>query len=75
MYSILLSKEEEKEKDVLYPMSVTLDVSHFERSLLNAEAPANAIQKKQYDKKVIQKKKESKKNYFVNNKIHYQYKI
>ena len=136
-----------RERDVLYPMSVTLDVSHFERSPLNTRASLNAIQKKQKGKKLyrqrkkvrrtilliirfiintryrwvrqggreregrtsshlgdtgyiplweitveltctfkrytkenkkiksIQKKKESKKNYFVNNKIHYQYKI
>ena len=49
----------ERERDVLCPMSLTLDVFHFERSPLNAQALPNAIQKKQKDKKVIQKKKES----------------
>ena len=68
-----MRKEKERKRDVLANMVVTLEVSHFERSPLNALAEANAIQKKQKDKKVIQKKKESKKNYLVNNKIHYQY--
>ena len=47
-------------------MSVTLDVSHWERDLLNAVADWNATQKKHKDKKllIIKKKKESKKNYF-----------
>ena len=43
--------------DVLYRMSVTLDVSHFEISPLNAEARQNAIQKKQKDKKSYRKRK------------------
>ena len=71
-----MRKEEERERewDVLVSMLVTLDVSHFERSLLNAEALSNAIQKKQQDKKLYRKREKvrSKKNYFVNNKSHYQ---
>ena len=38
-------KRGEKERNVLYPMVVTLFVSHFERSLLNTEAPQNAIKR------------------------------
>ena len=53
-------------------MLVTLDVFHLERSPLNTEAPENAIQKKQQDKKSYRKRKKVEKNYFVNNKIHYQ---
>jgi hypothetical protein len=52
-------------------MLVTLDVSHFERSPLNAAADRNAIQKKQKDEKLYRKRKKVEKN----NKIHYQYKI
>ena len=47
----------ERERDVLYSMVVTLDVSHFERSLLNLAAETNAIQKKQKVKKVSRKKR------------------
>jgi len=47
----------DRERDVLPSMVVTLDVSHFDRSPLNAEAPANAIQKKQKDKKLYRKRK------------------
>jgi len=39
-----MSEKREREKDVLPTIWVTLDVSHFERSLLNKEAPENAIQ-------------------------------
>ena len=54
-----MSKEEEKEKenDVLQSMLMTLDVSHFEISPLNAEAEANAIQKKQKVKKFSEKER------------------
>ena len=38
-------KEWKRKRDVLYAMSVTLFVSHFERSLLNTEAPANTIKR------------------------------
>ena len=38
-------KKREKERDVLPYMSVTLFVSHFERSPLNAEARSNAIKR------------------------------
>ena len=34
-----------KERDVLFSMLVTLFVSHFERSPLNAEASRNAIKR------------------------------
>ena len=43
--------------NVLDDMLVTLDVSHFEISPLNAEAWENAIQKKQKDKKLFRKRK------------------
>ena len=46
-----------KEKNVLPSMPVTLDVSHFERSPLNAEASSNAIQKKHKDQKLYRKRK------------------
>ena len=38
-------REREKERDVLASMVMTLFVTHFERSLLNAEAPKNAIKR------------------------------
>ena len=38
-------------------MSVTLDVSHFERSPLNLEASPNAIYKRNKDKKLYRKRK------------------
>ena len=47
----------DRERDVLFAMVVTLDVSHFERSPLNTEAERNAIQKKQKDKKSYRKRK------------------
>ena len=50
-------REEERERDVLLCMVVTLDVSHFETSPLNAEAEENAIQSKQKDKKLYRKRK------------------
>ena len=49
-------RKRERERDVLLHMYWTLDVSHFERSPLNAEAPLNAIQKKQKDKKLYRKR-------------------
>ena len=50
-------KREERKRDVLPSMLVTLDVFHFERSPLNAKAEANATQKKQKDKKYTEKRK------------------
>ena len=38
-------EERKKERDVLLYMLVTLFVSHFERSLLNAEAELNTIKR------------------------------
>ena len=52
-------------------MLVTLDTAHFERSLLNADAPLNAvqiIQKQEYNKeKKRQKNKYQRKNKIGNN--------
>ena len=43
-------EKRKKERGVLFAMSVTLIVSHFERSPLNTEAEENTI-KKRYQKK------------------------
>ena len=49
-------KEWKRERDVLVSMMVTLDTSHFERSLLNKSASRNTIQReKRYQKKCAYK--------------------
>ena len=67
-----MSEKRERERErgnVLLPILVTLDVSHFERSPLNTEAPKNAIYKRNKKIKSYKEKKGSKENYFVNKRF------
>ena len=57
-------RRERKRGDVLYVMSVTLFVSHLERSPLNTETPQNAI-KRDIKRRVHKKGKNDKYKYLT----------